>query len=314
VTIVTPRPSLIEEKNLVACVTNLSSPQLTVDHTLDKILLYKLRLYKNCSGFTVLRSLFFQMSAFPSNPPLRLGTKLIHVGSEPDPQTGAVVPPISLATTFAQPSPGSHLGHNDPNSHGMGYDYARTSNPTRGAFERAVAAAESAEHAVAFSSGCAAINASVHLLTPGARITSVDDVYGGTQRIFSMITQPLHSISVEYVDFSSPTKHTFASSSMIWLETPTNPTLKVTDISLIASLKPATSLLVVDNTFATPYFQNPLSLGADIVVHSVTKYINGHSDVVMGVCLTNDKAVYEKLRFHQVSSAVHICEQRRKAE
>ncbi|KAL3809518.1 hypothetical protein ACHAXA_001249 [Cyclostephanos tholiformis] len=182
-------------------------------------------------------------------------------------------------------------------------------NPTRGIFERAVAAAEKARYCVAFSSGSAATSAVVHLLSHGQRILSIDDVYGGTQRYFRKIVRPHMGIDVDFVDFDDdiavssmlPSSDDDAGrTGLLWLETPTNPTLRVTDIRKVSKLaRRVGAILAVDNTFCSPYFQNPLEHGADVVVHSVTKYINGHSDVVMGVACTNDANIYEKLRFVQ---------------
>ncbi|KAL7494484.1 hypothetical protein ACHAWT_005375 [Skeletonema menzelii] len=220
--------------------------------------------------------------------------------------TGAVVPPISLATTFRQNTPGEPMARSDPNSWGMGYEYSRTGNPTRGVFERAVAAAEKTKYCVAFSSGSAATSAVIHLLSPGEKVLSIDDVYGGTQRYFRKVVNPRMGIDVDFVDFGnedevqSKLKSGDGKIKLFWLETPTNPTLKVTCIRSVADLaKQNNALLAVDNTFCSPYFQNPAELGADLVVHSVTKYINGHSDVVMGVVCTNDEDIYKQLRFTQ---------------
>ena len=192
-------------------------------------------------------------------------------------------------------------------------------NPTRGAFERAVAQAECAKYCVAYSSGSAATSAVIHLLQSGDHVLCIDDVYGGTNRQFRRIVQPTNGISIDFVDFvvgSSTSKkeddifHKNRNTKLVWLETPTNPTLKITDIAELSKrMKESnmdtnsndnnTILLAVDNTFCSPYFQNPLNLGADIVVHSVTKYIGGHSDVVMGVVCCNDEQIYQKLRFIQ---------------
>lgn len=174
-------------------------------------------------------------------------------------------------------------------------------NPTRGAFERAVAHAESAKYCVAFASGSAATSAVVHLLQHGDHILCVDDVYGGTQRYFRRIVSPNMGIAIDFCDMSSSSPLPFKENTKLaWLETPTNPTMKITDIAAVAEqTKPLNILLAVDNTFCSPYFQTPLSLGADLVVHSVTKYIGGHSDVVMGVVCTNREDLYTKLRFVQ---------------
>ncbi|GAB5030439.1 cystathionine gamma-lyase [Nannochloropsis oceanica] len=234
------------------------------------------------------------------------GTIAIHAGQEPDPGTGAVVPAISLATTFAQASPGTKYGTDLPNSFGKGFEYSRTGNPTRGAFERAMAAVEHGKHALAFASGLAATSAVVHLLETGQHVVIVDDVYGGTQRYFRKIAKPTYNIDFSFVDFNDTTALEAAfrpnQTKLIWLETPTNPTLKLSDIAATAAIaKKHGALFVVDNTFLSPYFQNPLDLGADMVVHSVTKYIGGHSDVVGGVIITNSPDLNEKLRFIQNS-------------
>lgn len=214
--------------------------------------------------------------------------------------TGAVVVPISLATTFRQDKPGVTTASDDPNSFGKGYEYSRTGNPTRGAFERAVACAENSEHCVAFASGSAATSAVIHLLEHGDHVLCVDDVYGGTQRYFRKIVSPVMGIDIDFVDFQKDGVPLKDRTKLIWLETPTNPTLKITDIRLVADkASEADCILAVDNTFCSPYFQNPLDHGADLVVHSVTKYIGGHSDVVMGVVCCNRDDLYQKLRFIQ---------------
>jgi len=223
--------------------------------------------------------------------------------------TGAVVYPISLATTFKQAAPGLPTAPEDPNSFGLGYEYSRTGNPTRGCFERSMAAAENAKHCVAFSSGSAATSAVVHLLQHGDSILCIDDVYGGTQRYFRRIVNPSMNIQVDFLDFDDSEvvekkmkscEESGRPAKLFWLETPTNPTLKISDIAKVAEVAHSNeSLLVVDNTFCSPYFQSPLSHGADLVVHSVTKYINGHSDVVMGIVCTNSDELYSKLKFIQ---------------
>ncbi len=206
-----------------------------------------------------------------------------------------------MATTFQQTSPGVPTATNDPNSFGHGYEYSRTGNPTRGSFERAIAQAEGAKYAIAFASGSAATSAVVHLLKQNDHMLCIDDVYGGTQRYFRRIVQPHMGIRIDFVDMTDPTTLPFTDQTkLVWLETPTNPTLKVTDIAQAAqATKQHDCLLCVDNTFCSPYFQTPLALGADLVVHSVTKYIGGHSDVVMGVVCCNDDSLYQKLRFMQ---------------
>ena len=235
----------------------------------------------------------------PLPPPHRLAgfaTRVIHTGSEPDPVTGAVAVPISLSTTYAQRTPGEAPGAGCATSYGKGFEYSRTGNPTRGSFERALAAAEGGARCVAFASGMSATTAAIHLLSPGDTVIVIDDVYGGSQRFFRRIASPLYGLKFECVDLTVPgsleaTLAATPTARMLWLETPTNPTLKLADIASLSTVARAAGLLVVvDNTFMSPYLQNPLSLGADLVVHSVTKYIGGHSDVVsfptarMGVC------------------------------
>lgn len=239
------------------------------------------------------------------------GTTYLHgphlESKEPEPGnlSGAVVFPISLSTTFRQSSPGEATGVNDPNSFGAGYEYSRTGNPTRGEFERAMAAAEKAKYCVAFSSGSAATSSVVHLLAHGESIICVDDVYGGTQRYFRKIVGPSMGIHVKFSDFNDLEKlqeqvKGSEKPKLLWLETPTNPTLKISDIAKVARVAhDCGCMLAVDNTFCSPYFQSPFDHGADLVVHSVTKYINGHSDVVMGIVCTNDKDLYTRLRFIQ---------------
>ena len=233
------------------------------------------------------------------------GTAYLHFGNHNELNhvsnpTGAVVVPISLATTFRQDTPGVTTASDDPNSFGMGYEYSRTGNPTRGAFERALASAENARYCVAFASGSAATSAVIHLLRHGDHVLCVDDVYGGTQRYFRKIVNPVMGIDIDFVDFQKDGVPLKDNTKLIWLETPTNPTLKITDIRMVAdAAEKADSILAVDNTFCSPYFQNPLDFGADLVVHSVTKYIGGHSDVVMGVVCCNRDDLYQKLRFIQ---------------
>ncbi len=234
-------------------------------------------------------------------------TRYVHVGSEPDALTGAVVVPISLSTTFAQDSPGIPRAMDQPDSLGRGFEYGRTGNPTRGAFERAIASAEGAVASVAYASGLAATVALLHVATAGDHIVCTSDVYGGTQRFFNRIAAPTYGMTFSFVDTAQPgalakelAKH--PKTKLVWLESPTNPTLCVSDIRECAAASHAVgALLIVDNTFMSPFFQNPLALGADAVMHSVTKYINGHSDVVGGVVATNDETLLARLRFLQNS-------------
>lgn len=214
-------------------------------------------------------------------------TTAIHVGSEPDPVTGAVIPPLSLSSTFKQQDIGVHSG----------FEYSRSGNPTRQGFETVVAALEGAKHGIAFASGSAALGAVLHALG-GGRAIVMNDVYGGTYRFFTKVG-PMLGWSVEFVDLTKPFQ--IANDvNLVWIETPTNPTLRVVDIENVArQAHAANAMVVVDNTFLSPYFQQPLSLGADIVVHSGTKYLNGHSDVVIGVAVTNNDELNERIRFMQ---------------
>lgn len=233
-------------------------------------------------------------------------TLVVHAGCEPDPQTGAVVPPISLATTFAQHGLGKLSGVDCANSYGKGFEYSRTGNPTRIAFERAMGAVEHGAHGIAFASGLAATNAIIQCLASGDHVVCIDDVYGGTQRLFRRIVSPGSNLSFTFTDMTDPESVRQAitpQTALVWVESPTNPTLKISDIRAIADIVRSQGRsniwLVVDNTFMSPYLQNPLDLGAHIVLHSVTKYIGGHSDVVMGVVVTNDAEINTKLRFVQ---------------
>lgn len=221
-------------------------------------------------------------------------TKAIHAGQKPDPSTGAVMTPVFQTSTFAQSSPGVY----------QGYDYSRADNPTREAYEHCVAALENAEYGLAFSSGMAAIDSIIHLLNTGDHVLICDDVYGGTFRIFDKIYKQM-GIQASFVDFSSLENIEAAiqdNTKLIWMESPTNPLLKILDIAGICKLAKSKGITsVVDNTFMSPYFQTPLDLGADIVMHSVTKYMNGHSDVVGGITATNNKDLYERMKFIQLS-------------
>ena len=225
---------------------------------------------------------------------MKFGTKAIHAGLEHDPSTGAVMTPIYQTSTYAQASPGDHKG----------YEYSRTQNPTRAALERNLAALENGKFGLAFGSGLAAIDSVIKLLEPGDEVVATNDLYGGTYRIFTKVFEPLgiHFRFVDMTDLDEVRKAITERTKLIWAETPTNPTLKIIDISSLAVLaREAGCLLGVDNTFATPYLQQPLKLGADIVMHSVTKYLGGHSDVVMGALVVNDEALAEKLYFLQNS-------------
>lgn len=225
---------------------------------------------------------------------MKFGTKVIHAGLKPDPTTGAIMTPIYQTSTYVQASPGDHKG----------FEYSRTQNPTRDAMEQNLASLENAEHCLAFASGMAAIDAIVKLLNPGDEVIATNDLYGGTYRIFTKIFDPLgikfHFVPMDNMDHvrSLINKQT----KMIWVETPTNPLLNVIDIQAAATITKANNmLLAVDNTFATPFLQRPLDLGADIVTHSITKYLGGHSDVVMGAIMLKNNELAEKLRFIQNS-------------
>ena len=231
------------------------------------------------------------------------GTQCVHAGQEPDEHTGAVVHPIGLSTTFEQPTPGGFSV--------AGYEYSRSGNPTRDALQRSLAWLEGCPEgqggALCFSSGLAATAACMQLLERGDRVLCADDVYGGTYRLLNKVCQPLMDVHVDILDLCK-TQHAAGqvaeAHKLVWIETPTNPTLKLIDVRVLAAAAHAKgNLVVVDNTFATPCCQNPLELGADIVLHSITKYINGHSDVVMGCLVTNKPEVYARLQFLQVSSA-----------
>jgi cystathionine beta-lyase/cystathionine gamma-synthase len=219
-------------------------------------------------------------------------TRAIHAGQEPDPATGAVIVPIYQTSTFAQEDVGVHKG----------YEYARTDNPTRAALEAALAALDGGAHALAFASGLAAETTLLLALSAGDHVICGDDVYGGTYRLFEKVFARL-GLLFDYVDASDPDQVAAAirpETKLIWLETPTNPLLKLADIAAIAQIaRPRGILTAVDNTFASPYFQRPLELGADIVHYSTTKYIGGHSDVVGGALVLADGALYERLKFLQ---------------
>lgn len=239
-------------------------------------------------------------------PAWGFATRAIHVGSAPDPVTGAVVVPLSLATTFAQPSPGEAPGRDSELSYGRGFEYSRTNNPTRAAFEKALGAAEGAAHCLAFASGLAATVTVMHLVKSGDHVVCIDDVYGGTQRYFRRILGPTAGVDFTFADLSVPGELERAirpgATKLVWLETPTNPTLKVSDIAACAvTAHSAGALLICDNTFASPFFQRPLALGADISLTSTTKYIGGHSDVVGGALATNNAELATRLRFLQNS-------------
>ena len=221
---------------------------------------------------------------------MKFATKAIHAGQEPDPTTGAVMTPIYQTSTYWQKSPGDHKG----------FEYSRGTNPTRVALEACLAALENAKHGLAFSSGMGATDAVMKLLQPGDEVITGNDLYGGSYRIFTKVYAK-YGIKFHFLDLSKPENilpYINDKTKLVWIETPTNPTMQIVDIEGMAKItKERNLLLAVDNTFASPYLQNPMDMGADIVMHSVTKYIGGHSDVVMGALLVNDDELYKKLWF-----------------
>jgi len=225
---------------------------------------------------------------------MKLATKYIHAGTEPDPSTGAIMTPIYQTSTYVQEAPGVNKG----------FEYARSQNPTRKALEEAYAQIENGKFGLAFSSGVAATDAVIKLLSPGDEVIAANDMYGGTYRMFTKIFAK-YGIQFTYVDTTDVAniqKVISAKTKLIWIETPTNPLMNITDIEAVAAVaKTVNALLCVDNTFASPYLQNPLDLGADLVMHSATKYLGGHSDVIQGCLMMNDAALREQLYFIQKS-------------
>jgi cystathionine gamma-lyase len=223
----------------------------------------------------------------------KFSTRCIHAGQSPDPTTGAVMPPIYTTSTYAQSSPGVHKG----------YDYSRTRNPTRGAWERCIADLESGTHGFAFASGMAATSTLIELLDAGSHMIAMDDLYGGSYRLFERVRRRSANLDTTFVDLSRMEALTAAvrpETRMIWIETPTNPTLRLVDIAQVAEFARKRGILtVVDNTFASPWSQRPLELGADIVMHSATKYLNGHSDMVGGIAVTASAGLAERIGFLQ---------------
>ena len=219
---------------------------------------------------------------------MKFATKAIHAGQEPDPTTGAIMTPIYQTSTYWQKAPGDNKG----------YEYSRGTNPTRRALEDCLAALENAKYGLAFSSGMGATDAVMKLLKPGDEVITGNDLYGGSYRIFTKVFAN-YGIKFHFLDLSKPEiidNYINENTRLVWIETPTNPTMQVIDIEKVASITKAKGLiLVVDNTFASPYLQNPMDMGATIVMHSVTKYIGGHSDVVMGALMMNDEDLYKKL-------------------
>lgn len=225
---------------------------------------------------------------------MKLGTKLIHAGVAPDPSTGAIMTPIFQTSTYVQSAPGVHKG----------YEYARTQNPTRDALQNALAAIENGTHGISFGSGLAATDGVMKLLNPGDEVIATNDLYGGTYRIFTKVFER-YDIKFTFIDMADAQNieaHVTPQTKMIWLETPTNPLLRIIDIAACAQIaRKSEIMLCVDNTFASPYLQNPLDLGADIVLHSATKYLGGHSDVVHGVVIVKNEDLAQRLYFIQNS-------------
>ena len=223
---------------------------------------------------------------------MKFATKAIHVGQDADPTTGATIVPVYQTSTYTQEAIGKHKG----------YEYSRTGNPTRTALESCLAALEGGEYGLAFASGTAAAASVMNLLDPGDHVICAADVYGGTYRLFELVLKR-YGLDYSWIDMRDVDNVRAAitpKTRMIWIETPTNPLLSLVDIAAVAELaRPAHITTVVDNTFASPYLQQPLALGADIIVHSTTKYVGGHSDVIGGAIVTGDEALYEKMKFHQ---------------
>lgn len=223
---------------------------------------------------------------------MKFSTRAIHVGQAPDPTTGATIIPIHPSSTYTQEEIGKHKG----------YEYSRTGNPTRHAFEECLASLEEGKYGLAFASGLAATVAALSILRPGDHVIAMDDQYGGTYRLFEKVYVP-QQVSFSYVDGRNAAEFARAmrpETKLVWIETPTNPLLQLVDIRAVVEIcRAGDALLAVDNTFATPYFQRPLSLGAHMIVHSTTKYINGHSDVVGGAVITNEEKLFKAVKFYQ---------------
>jgi len=223
---------------------------------------------------------------------MKFGTKAVHAGVTPDPTTGAIMTPIYQTSTYVQRSPGDH----------QGYEYSRTQNPTRFALQDSIAALENGKHGLCFASGLAAIDAIIKMLSPGDEVISTNDLYGGTYRMFNNVFSK-YGIKFHFISMAAASNienYVNENTKLIWIETPTNPMINIIDIEAAVAIGKKHNIMVgVDNTFATPYLQNPLDMGADIVMHSVTKYLGGHSDVVMGALVINDNELAEKLAYIQ---------------
>lgn len=234
-------------------------------------------------------------STLPSaNNHIRLATKIIHAGAEPDPSTGAIMTPVYQTSTYVQSAPGQHKG----------YEYSRSENPTRKALEDALAVIENGKYGLSFGSGVAATDAVIKLLSPGDEVIAANDMYGGTYRLFTKVFAKFNIkfIFVDTTNVANVEAAVTSQTKLIWIETPTNPLMNITDIAAVAAIsKKAGAVLCVDNTFASPYLQNPLDSGADIVMHSATKYLGGHSDVIQGALIMNNAELREQLYFIQKS-------------
>lgn len=226
---------------------------------------------------------------------MKFATKVLHAGIKPDPSTGAIMTPIFQTSTYVQASPGNHKG----------YEYARTQNPTRDALQNNLAALENGKYGLCYGSGMGASDAIMKLLSPGDEVISTNDLYGGSYRLFTKIYER-YGIKFHFIpmtDVRNIEKYINSKTRLVWIETPTNPMMNIIDIKTASAIAGANNVTVcVDNTFASPYLQNPLDLGADLVMHSVTKYLGGHSDVVMGAIVTNNESLYEQLKFIQNSA------------
>ena len=233
---------------------------------------------------------------------MKFGTKTIHAGLEPDTATGAIMTPIYQTSTYVQAAPGDHKG----------YEYSRTLNPTRHALEKNLAALENGKYGLCFGSGMAAIDTMLKMLQPGDEVISTNDLYGGSYRLFTKVYSQ-YGIKFHFVamgDLANIEAKVNDKTRLIWVETPTNPMMNIIDISAMSKIaKKSGALLCVDNTFATPYLQNPLDLGANIVMHSATKYLGGHSDVIQGCLVMNDAALREKLYFIQAIDGIQYLKQ-----
>jgi cystathionine gamma-lyase len=221
---------------------------------------------------------------------MKFGTKAVHAGVEPDPSTGAIMTPIYQTSTYVQESPAKHKG----------YAYARGANPTRNALQKSIAALENGKYGICFSSGMGATDAVIKLLSPGDEVITSNDLYGGSYRMFKKVYEKF-GIKFHFIDLTKAddlNAHINKNTKLLWLETPSNPLMRIVDIEACSVIAKKNNILVaVDNTFASPYLQNPLALGADIVMHSVTKYLSGHSDVIMGALVVNDEKLYQELAF-----------------